>query len=94
MSQLLEVTVRRDGDIGIVETEGHITDSEAEKVADAGSALIEAGVKHLVLNLEKSAIANCLGIPALIHGVAESGGTTRDGGGRSGRTAGIIKKNR
>ena len=67
MSESLEVNARRKGKIGILETDGYINDTEAEKVADAGMALIQEGFKNLVLNLEKSPIANSLGISILIE---------------------------
>ena len=38
-----------------------------EPVAEAGEALIREGVKYLVFNLEKSHIANSMGISILIE---------------------------
>ena len=67
MPDTLEVTARREGRVGILETDGYITDVSAEKVADAGHALIDEGVRYLVLNLEKSPIANSKGISILVE---------------------------
>ena len=67
MPEALEVTVRREGRVGIVETDGYINDAEAEKVAEAGHALIEEGFRYLIMNLEKSRIANSMGISILIE---------------------------
>jgi anti-anti-sigma factor len=67
MADALEVHVRRDGDVGILETDGYINDHAAEKVADAGEVLVQEGVKHVVLNLAKSRIVNSMGISILIE---------------------------
>ena len=53
MPETLEVISRREGDVGILETEGYISDPAAEKIAEAGETLIQEGIKHLVMNLEK-----------------------------------------
>jgi anti-anti-sigma factor len=67
MPQAVEVHTRRSGNIGILETDGYINGAEAEPVAEAGEALIQKGVKSLVINLEKSPIANSMGISILIE---------------------------
>ena len=67
MPDTLEVNARREGRIGILETDGYINDVSAEKVADAGHALIDEGFRYLILNLEKSPIANSMGISILIE---------------------------
>lgn len=67
MSNTLDVTVRREGRVGILETNGYINDTEAEKIVDACQPLIDEGVVHLVLNLAQSNIANSLGISILIE---------------------------
>ena len=35
MDRTLDVTVRREGRVGILETNGYINDTEAEKIAEA-----------------------------------------------------------
>ena len=67
MSETLEVHVRREGEVGILETDGYISDAAGEKVAEAGHALIEEGFRHLVLNLEKSHIVSSIGVSVLIE---------------------------
>lgn len=67
MSENLEVRVRRDGEVGVLETDGYINNIGAEKVAEACDGLIGEGVKHFVLNLEKSRIINSIGISILIE---------------------------
>ena len=64
MAQLVEVETGREGDIGILRTEGYINGSEAKPVAEADEVLLQDEAKSLVLNLEKSPIANSMGLPA------------------------------
>jgi len=71
MPATLNVTAKRDGEIGILQTDGYITDPAAEAVAEEAKRLIEDGVKHLVLNLENSRIANSMGISILIEIIEE-----------------------
>ena len=65
MDRTLDVTVRREGRVSILETNGYIYDTDAEKIAEASQPLIDDGVIHLVLNLEQSKITNSLGISIL-----------------------------
>ncbi len=52
MPEELEVTSRQEGQVGILETDGYINDTEAERVAKAGLAaggpgLLSASRKHV-----------------------------------------------
>lgn len=67
MSDTLVVNARREGRVGILETDGYINDIAAEKVADVGHALVDEGFKYLAINLEKSRIVNSIGISVLIE---------------------------
>ena len=67
MADSLEVRLRREGPVGIVETDGYINNIGAEKVAEACDSLIAEDVKHFALNLEKSRIINSIGISILIE---------------------------
>ncbi len=67
MPETLEVRVRREGQIGILETDGYINNIGAEKVAEACDGLIGEGFKYFILNLEKSRIINSIGISILIE---------------------------
>ena len=67
MPETLEVVSRREGSVGILETDGYINDAAAERVADAGHALIDDGLKLLVINIEKSRIISSIGISVPIE---------------------------
>ena len=67
MPTTLEVNARKEGQVGILETDGYINDTEADRVAQAGHALIDEGLKHLVINIEKSRIISSIGISVLIE---------------------------
>ncbi len=67
MSESLQVRVRREGEIGVLETDGYINNLGAEKVAEMCEGLIQEGVKDFVINLEKSRIINSIGISILIE---------------------------
>jgi anti-anti-sigma factor len=67
MTNELKVGVRRQGKIAILDTDGYLNGVETEKVLEAADALIEEGVRLLVLHLEKSPTANSQGISVLIE---------------------------
>ena len=67
MPTAVEVQSRREGNIGILETEGYINGLEAEPIAEAAQLFVDDGVKYMVINLEKSKIANSMGISVLIE---------------------------
>lgn len=67
MAETLEVRARREDHVGILETDGYINNTGAERIADVCDEMIQAGVKHFVLNLEKSRIINSIGISILIE---------------------------
>lgn len=67
MPDTLEVIVRKEGQVGILETDGYINDAEADRVAQAGHALIDEGLKHLAINIEKSRIISSIGVSVLIE---------------------------
>jgi len=67
MAEHLEVRLRQEGRIGLLETEGYINHIGAEKVTDACDSLIQEGVHYLVLNLAQSRIINSIGISILIE---------------------------
>jgi len=67
MPATLEVKSRREGQVGVLETDGYINDAEAERVAEAGHALIDEGLKLLVINIERSRIISSIGISVLIE---------------------------
>ena len=79
MPETRSVDARQENDIAILATDGYLNDAAAEDVAKAGHGLVDEGAKHLVLNLEKSPIANSIGISVLIELIER----VREGGGRS-----------
>lgn len=67
MADTLELQVRRAGGVGIVEVKGYINNTGGEQVARACEALMEEGVRRLVLNLGKSSLVNSVGVSFLIE---------------------------
>lgn len=67
MTPPLKVSTRQEGDVGILETNGYINGIEAELLVKESEALEKTGVTRVVLNLEKSPIANSIGISILIE---------------------------
>ncbi len=67
MPETLEVRSRREGNIGILETDGYIDNLGAERVVEVCDGLIQEGVRCFVLNLEKSRLINSVGISILIE---------------------------
>lgn len=61
------LTVRREGDVAVLETDGYINNQGGEKIAEAANQLLGSGVKKLVLNLEKSTVINSIGVSLLIE---------------------------
>lgn len=66
MAETLAVDASREGAVGILRTDGYINDEAADRVAEAADGLIDEGVRHLVLNLQQTPIANSIGIAILI----------------------------
>ena len=67
MSETLRVEMRREGEVGILETDGYINHLDAEGVVEVCERLIRDGVRSVVLNLGKSRIVNSVGISILIE---------------------------
>ena len=63
------VRSRKEGNIGVLETDGYINGAQAEPVSESAEALIQEGAKSLVLNLAKSPIANSTGLSILIEAI-------------------------
>ena len=63
MPATLEVNVRKEGQVGILETDGYINDTD--RVAQAGHTLIDEGLKRLVINMGKSRIISSIGVSVL-----------------------------
>lgn len=71
------VRQRREGKIGILETDGYINGEGGETVAEVLRGLLDKECRHFVLNMEKLRIINSLGISSLqevLEKVRELGG--------------------
>ena len=66
MPETFEIDVKREGDVGVIGTQGYINGKDAEPVVDASKKLMGEGVVALVLNLAGSPVANSIGISILI----------------------------
>ncbi|MBT9548772.1 MAG: STAS domain-containing protein [Candidatus Sericytochromatia bacterium] len=67
MSDTFQLTVEERDGFAILRTEGYVNNLGGEKIGEAADALIEKGVKKLVLNFEKSNVVNSIGISILIE---------------------------
>ena len=67
MADSVEVEVRRQGDIGVLQAPGYINSDGGERVAEVCDGLIEDGVVKVVLNLQGTNIVNSVGISFLIE---------------------------
>jgi anti-anti-sigma factor len=67
LSDTFQLTVEERDGFAILRTEGYVNNLGGEKIGEAADALIEKGVKKLVLNFEKSNVVNSIGISILIE---------------------------
>ncbi len=73
----MEVNVRQEDGIGILEVDGYINNTGGEQVAGNCEGLLAEGVPNFLINLEKCSIVNSVGISFLIEvieKVKEQGG--------------------
>tara|TARA_Y100000590_G_C15633092_1_gene981935 strand:+ start:326 stop:670 length:345 start_codon:yes stop_codon:yes gene_type:complete len=61
------ISVREQGDIIIIETNGYLNNVGGEVIANECYAQIDKGKKVFVLNLEKSPVVNSIGVSILIE---------------------------
>jgi anti-sigma B factor antagonist len=73
----MEVQVRKENGIGIIQTEGYINTEGGEKILEECKKLIEEGTSRIVVNLEKSNLINSTGIMCLL----EASDAAKDAGG-------------
>jgi anti-anti-sigma factor len=57
----------RDGSVAVVRTEGYINREGGEEIERCIQLLLDGGVTHIILNLEKTKIVNSIGISILIE---------------------------
>jgi len=67
MTESLNLTVDRRGDVAVLYTEGYINNQGGEKIARQAYELIDEGHKVLLLNLRGTKIVNSIGISILIE---------------------------
>ena len=67
MSDTFQLSVEERGSYAVLRTEGYVNNLGGEKIGEAADALIEKGVKKLILNFEKSNVVNSIGISILIE---------------------------
>lgn len=67
MSDAFNLTVEEKGTCAIIRTEGYVNNLGGEEIGDAADALMEQGVRNIVINFENSSVVNSIGISILIE---------------------------
>lgn len=67
MTDSLQLTVDRRGELAVIYTEGYINNQGGEEIARVAYELIDQGAKVLLLNLAGTKIVNSIGISILIE---------------------------
>ena len=67
MTESLNLSVDRRGELAVLYTSGYINNQGGEKIARQAYELIDEGHKILLLNLEGTKIVNSIGISILIE---------------------------
>ena len=67
MQHELKIDIKREGNYAVVSTEGYINHHNAHLLASECDALMDDGVKYLIVNLERSRMINSMGIAVLIN---------------------------
>lgn len=67
MAESLEIRVRQENGITVIETKGYINNEGGEKVVSTCDALIAEGRENFILQLEQCTIVNSVGISFLIE---------------------------
>ena len=63
----MQVTVRRENGVGILDVDGYINSEGGEQVAQTCQRLLGEDVRSFLINLEKCSIVNSVGISFLIE---------------------------
>ena len=66
MAESVDVDVRRQSGVGIVDVRGYVNNVLGERVAASCSDLIDEGLARLLLNMEGCTMVNSVGISFLI----------------------------
>ena len=69
MTQTLAMHVNAERNYGVIACEGYINQTGGEQVAEECNRLIDEGIVHLILNLERAPIVNSVGIACLFEAI-------------------------
>jgi len=86
----MELNTRTENNIGFLETEGYINTEGGDAILAACNELVDEGVHHFVVNIEKSTVINSTGVLRLLE-VAERAQELGGGVALCGVTATIAK---
>lgn len=67
MLNKFDIQIRDEQDYAVIETEGYLNDALGEALSEKAHGLIQGGHTKLVINLEKTALINSIGISILIE---------------------------
>ncbi|MCE2400203.1 STAS domain-containing protein [Candidatus Poribacteria bacterium] len=67
MANKFDIQIRADQEYAVLETAGYLNDSLGEQLSKKAQELIQKGYTQLVINLDKTALINSIGISILIE---------------------------
>ncbi len=67
MANKFDIQIRAEKQCAILETAGYLNDALGERLSKEAQELIEKGYTQLVINLDKTALINSIGISILIE---------------------------
>ena len=67
MANKFDIQIRADQVYAVLETAGYLNDSLGEQLSKKAQELIQKGYTQLVINLDKTALINSIGISILIE---------------------------
>lgn len=67
MANKFDIQIRAEHEYAVLETAGYLNDSLGERLSKEAQELIEKGYTQLVINLDKTALINSIGISILIE---------------------------
>ena len=67
MANKFDIQIRAEHEYAVLETAGYLNDALGEQLSKKARELIEKGYTQLVINLDKTALINSIGISILIE---------------------------
>ncbi len=67
MANKFDIQIRAEHEYAVLETAGYLNDALGEQLSKRARELIEKGYTQLVINLDKTALINSIGISILIE---------------------------